>query len=77
MTSTTKSVSARIITTILAAKNMEVITDEIGNAYFNVNTEENIYTHAGDDLKLVRIISEGNLLEVLQALSKLLTSGNR
>ena len=56
---------------------MEVITDEIGNAYFNVNTEENIYTHAGDDLKLVRIISEGNLLEVLQALYKLLTSGNR
>ena len=41
---------------------MEVITDEIGNAYFNVNTEENIYTHAGDDLKLVRIISEGNFL---------------
>ena len=61
----------------MAAKIFEVMTNDIGNAYFNVNTEENIYTHAGDDLKLVRIISEGKMLEVLQALYKLLTSGNR
>ena len=36
--STMKSVSARILITITAAKKIDVITGEIGNAYLNTNT---------------------------------------
>ena len=60
----------------MAAKIFEVMTNDIGNAYFNVNTEENIYTRAGANFKLVGIMSEGTLLEVVQALYGLPTSGN-
>ena len=76
MTSTMKSVSASILMTIMAKNRLEVMTDEIGNAYFNVNTEENIYTRAGANFKLVGIIYEGTLLEVVQDLYGLPTSGN-
>ena len=45
--STMKSVSARILMTIAAANNLEVMTGDIGNAYLNAETEEKIYTRAG------------------------------
>ena len=58
-------------------KKLEVMTYYIGNAYFNVNTEKNIFTRLGTDFYLVGIMSEGTLLEVVQALYGLTTSGNR
>ena len=47
--STVKHVSARIIMTITAANNLDVMTGDIGNAYLNVKTQENIYTCAGNN----------------------------
>ena len=38
--STMKLVSDRILTTIAAANNLDVMTDDIGNGYLNANTEE-------------------------------------
>ena len=38
--STIKSVSARIMMTIVAANNLDVVTGDIGNAYLNANTQE-------------------------------------
>ena len=75
--STMKSVSARILMKILAENNLDVMTGDIGNAYLNTNTQENIYTHAGTEFELVGIMSEGNLLEVIKALYGLPTSRNR
>ena len=43
----TKSVSARILMTIAATNNLDFMTGNIGNAYLNANTQENIYTHTG------------------------------
>ena len=57
-----KSVSARILMTISAANNLEVMTSDIGNAYLNANTEEIVYTCAGTELDLVGIMAEGTLL---------------
>ena len=42
-----KSVSARILMTIAATNDLDVMTGDIGNAYLNVNTKEKIYTHTG------------------------------
>ena len=39
---TTKSVSAKILMTIVTANNLNVMTGDINNAYLNANTEENI-----------------------------------
>ena len=33
--------------TIADANNLDVMTSDIGNAYINANTQENIYTCAG------------------------------
>ena len=63
--------------TITAANNFDAMTGNIGNAYLNANTEENIYTHTGIELELVGIMAEGTLLEVIKALYGLPTSGNR
>ena len=60
---TMKYFSARILMTITAAKKKEVMTGDIGNAYLNANNEENIYTGACAEFKLVVIMSQGNLLE--------------
>ena len=75
--STTKSVSARIMMTIAAANNLDVMTGDIGNAYLNTNTKENIYTRAWPEFEVVGIMAEGNLLEVIEVLYGLPTSGNR
>ena len=63
--------------TIAAANNLIVMTGNIGNAYLNANTQENIYTHAGIQFQFVGIMVEGTLLEVIKALYGLPTSGNR
>ena len=61
--STMKSVSSRIMMKIVDANNMDVMKGEIGNAYFNTNTEENIYTGAGADFEFVVIMDEGGYWE--------------
>ena len=45
--STMKSVSSSIMMTIAAANNLDFMTGDIGNAYLNANTQENIYIRAG------------------------------
>ena len=50
-TSTMKSVSSRIIMTIAAANNLDVMTGDIVNTNLNANTQENIYTHAGSEFE--------------------------
>ena len=74
---TTKSVLGSILMKIAVENNLDVMTGDIGNAYFNANTGENIYTRAGADFELVGTMAEGNLLEVIKALYGLATSGNR
>ena len=74
--STMKSVSYRILMTIESANNLEVMMGDIGNAYLNTNTQENIYTRAGVNFELAGIMAEGNLLEVIKAMYGLPTSGN-
>ena len=51
--STMKSVSARILMTIAAAKDLEVMTGDIGNAYLHTETEEKVYTRAGPEIEAV------------------------
>ena len=75
--STMNFVSARILLKINAASNLDVMTGDIGNAYLNTNTEENIYTRAGAEFEVVGIMAEGGLLEVINALFGLPTSGKR
>ena len=75
--STIKSVSSRILITIAAANNLDVMTGNIGNTYLNVNTQENIYICASTEFELVFIMAEGTFLEVIKALYGLPTSGNR
>ena len=53
------------------------MTEDVGNAYLNANTEENIHTRAGPELEVVGIMAEGDLLEVIKALYGLPTSGNK
>ena len=72
-----KSVSDIILMTIAAANNLDVITGDIGNAYLNADTEENVYSRAGAGFDVVGIIPEEVLLEVVKALYGLPTSGNR
>ena len=71
-----KSISARILMTIAAVNNLEVMTGDIGNDYLNANTQETIYTRAGAELELVGIMAERNVLEVIKALYSLPTRGN-
>ena len=75
--STMKYVSARILMTIAAANNLDVIKGDIGNAYLNNNTKENIYTRAGTEFELVGIMDDETFLEAIEALYGLPTSGNR
>ena len=63
--------------TIAAANNLDVMTSDIGNYYLNANTQEEKYTRTGTEFELVGIMAEGTLLEVINALYGLLTSGNR
>ena len=72
-----KSVSARVLMTIAAANDLEVMVGDIGNAYLHADTEEKVYTRAGADFEAVGLMPEGNLLEVVKALYGLPTSGNR
>ena len=51
--SITKSVSDRILMTIAAANNLDVMTGDIGNSYLNANTQGKIYTHTGNAFELV------------------------
>ena len=75
--STMNSVSARILMTISAANNLYIMTGDIGNAYLNSNTQENIYTRAGTEFELVDIMTDDTLMEVIKALYGLPTSRNR
>ena len=75
--STMKSVLARTLMTITASNNLDVMTGDIGNAYLNVNTQENIYTREGTEFELVGIMAEGVFLEVIKALYALPTSRNK
>ena len=75
--STMQSVSARILMIIAAAEKLDVMTGDIGNAYLNTNTKEKIYSRAGAEFGVVGIMAERNLLEVIEALYGLPTSGNR
>ena len=51
--SITKSVSDRILMTVAAANNLDVITGDIVNSYLNANTQGKIYTHTGNAFELV------------------------
>ena len=74
---TMKSVSDRILMKIVAVYNLNVMTGDICNVYLNANTEENIYTYAGDEFDMVDIMTKGDLLEVVNELYGLPTSVNR
>ena len=50
---------------------------DIGNAYLDANTEENIYTGAGTEFEVVGIMAEWTLLEVIKSFYGLPTYGNR
>ena len=75
--STMKSVSARILMTIAADNDLEVMTGDIGNAYLHAETEDKVYTRAGPDFEAVGLMSERTLVEVVKALYGFPTSGNR
>ena len=47
--STMKYVSSRILITIAATNNVDVMTGDMGNAYLNSNTKEKIYNRAGPE----------------------------
>ena len=53
-----KYLSARILTTIAAANNLDAMTGDIGNVYLNTNMQEKIYTCAGTKFELVGIMAE-------------------
>ena len=74
--STMKSISSRVLMTISAANNLDVIVGDIENAYLHADTEEKFYTCAGAEFKAVGLMPEGTLLEVVKALYGLPTSGN-
>ena len=75
--STMKSVSARVLMTIAAANDLDVMVGDIGNAYLHASTEENVYTRAGAEFAAVGLMPEWTLLEVKKALYGLPNSGNR
>ena len=37
------------------------MTGDIGNAYFNANTKEKIYTRVGTEFEVVGIMAEGKI----------------
>ena len=49
---------------------------DIGGAYLNANTEENIFSYAGPKFEPVVIVAEVTLVEVIKAMYWLKTSGN-
>ena len=57
---TMKYVSARILMKVTATNNLDVMTGDIGNAYLNTNTQENIYTRAGTEFEVVGIMADGD-----------------
>ena len=63
--------------TIAAANNLDVMTGDIGNAYLNANTQEDIYTRARTEFEVVGIMAEGTFMEGIKALYGLPTSSNR
>ena len=73
--STMKSVSARILMTISAANDLEVMVGYIDNAYLHMETKEKVYNRAGSEVEVVGLMPEGALLEVVKALYGLPTSG--
>ena len=75
--STMNSVSARILMTIAATNNLDVMTRDIGNAYLDENNEDKVYTRAGPEFEVVGIMAEETLLEVIKVIYGLPTSGNR
>ena len=75
--STMKSVSARVLMTIAAANDLDVMVGDIGNAYLHASTEEKVYTRAGVEFTEVGLMPEETLLELKKALYGLPTSGNR
>ena len=75
---TMKSVSARILMTIAAVNNLDVMTVDIGNAYVPQHQHRRkIYTCAGAEFEVVGIMAEGNFMEFIKALYGLPISGNR
>ena len=71
------SVSARVLMTIAAANNLDVMVREIDNAYLRVDTEGKVYTRVGAEFEAVGLMPEGTLLELKKALYGLPTIGNR
>ena len=74
---TMKSISARILMTIVSPNSLDVMTGDIGNAYLNANTKEKINARAGTEFEVVGIMAEGKFLEVIKALYGVPTTGNR
>ena len=66
--STIKSVSARVLMTIAAANNLDVMVGDIGNAYLHASTEEKVFTRVRAEFEAVGIMDEGTLLVVKKAL---------
>ena len=73
--STLKSVSARILTKIAVANNLDFMTGDIDNSYLITNTEEKMYTRAGADFEVVYIMADRSFLEFVKALYCLPTLG--
>ena len=44
------------------------MTGDIDNEYLNTNGEESIYTGAGPDFELARMMAKGDLLESIKVL---------
>ena len=62
------SVSANIPFPISAENGLEVMAGDIGGAYLNANTEENIFSYAGPKFEPVVIVAEVTLVEVIKAM---------
>ena len=74
---TTKSVSTRILMTIAAENNLNIMTGDIRKVYLNAYTKEKIYTREESNFELLGVMAKGTLLEVAEALYGLPTSSNR
>ena len=46
---TVKSISMKLLQVIAHKTNLEILCGDIGNAYFNVYTNEKVYAIAGDE----------------------------
>ena len=71
---TVKSISVKLLQVIAHKSNLEILCGDIGNAYVNAYTNENLYAIAGDEF---RKAMKGIIVIIVRALYGLRTSSER